>query len=57
MKCEVSRMEKKKLCDVALVVLCVSGILTNHFLEQYKILSIACMLGMGVIALIKERIE
>ena len=50
-------MEKKKLCDVALVVLCVSGILTNHFLEQYKILSIACMLGMGVIALIKERIE
>lgn len=50
-------MKLKTICNIALFVLCVSGIVVNHFFEQYKILSIACVLGIGVIALIKERVE
>ena len=50
-------MKVKTICNIALFVLCVSGIVVNHFFEQYKILSIACVLGIGVTALIKERVE
>lgn len=50
-------MKLKTICNIALFVLCVSGIVVNHLFEQYKILSIACVLGIGVIAFIKERVE
>jgi len=50
-------MKVKTICNIALFVLCVSGIVANHFFEQYKILSSACLLGIGVTALIKERVE
>lgn len=50
-------MNLKTICNIALFVLCVSGIVINHFFEQYKILSIACLLGIGVIAIIKERVK
>lgn len=51
------RMKLKTICNIALFVLCVSGIVINYFFEQYKILSIACLLGIGVIAIIKERVK
>ena len=50
-------MKFKTICNIALFVLGVSGIVINHFFEQYKILSIACWLGIGVIAIIKERVN
>ena len=50
-------MKFKTICNIALFVLCASGIVINHFFEQYKILSIACLLGIGVIAIIKERVN
>ncbi len=50
-------MKLKTICNIALFVLGVSGIVINHFFEQYKILSIACLLGIGVIAIIKERVN
>ena len=50
-------MKLKTICNIALFVLGVSGIVINHFFEQYKILSIAGWLGIGVIAIIKERVN
>ncbi len=50
-------MKLKTICNIALFVLGVSGIVINHFFEQYKILSSACLLGIGVIAIIKERVK
>lgn len=50
-------MKLKTICNIALFVLCVSVIVINHFFEQYKILSIACWLGIAVIAIIKERVN
>ena len=50
-------MKLKTICNIALFVLGVSGIVINHFFEQYKTLSIACLLGIGVIAIIKERVK
>ena len=51
------RMKFKTICNIVLFVLGVSGIVINYFFEQYKILSIACWLGIGVIAIIKERVN
>ncbi len=50
-------MKKTRICNIALGVLCASGIIVNHCFEQYKILSIACMLGMAVIAFVKEKLD
>ena len=50
-------MKLKTICNIALFVLGVSGIVINHFFEQYKILSSACWLGIGVIAIIKETVK
>lgn len=50
-------MDKKRLCNIALIVLCGIGLIANHCSEQYKMISIACMLGMAVIALVKDRLK
>lgn len=50
-------MMKKSIINVLLVILCVVALYINLFREQHKVVGVVCILFMGVLAILKERIK
>lgn len=49
-------MKKKNIINVSIILLCVIAICINSFFEQYKSIGGGCMLLMGFLAILKDRI-
>ena len=49
-------MNKTVLINILLVLLCICAILINHFFPNYKAVGIGCVILMGVVGVIKEKI-
>lgn len=47
---------KKIIINCILLILCIIALYINWYKEEYKIIGIICILAVGVIALIKEKI-
>ena len=45
---------KNSIINVLLVILCISALYINIFDERYKGVGIACILFMGILAILKE---
>lgn len=48
---------KKSIINILLVILCIVALYINLFGEQYKVVGGVCILLMGVLAILKERIK
>ena len=47
---------KKMIINIVMIVLCLVALYINLYMDGYKALGAACIVAMGVLALMKEKI-
>lgn len=42
-------------CNILIVIFCIVSLCVNLFWDEYKFLGCACILAMGIVALIRQK--